>query len=75
MLEEKRRNASVNSCLCATLGVEGSKCADSPPEMKDDNIEQDNSFPPESPHSDKQFDLSEVVDLTANTIPNGTELF
>ncbi|XP_028264615.1 acyl-CoA-binding domain-containing protein 4 [Parambassis ranga] len=58
------------SLLSLRDGVNGSERADGPPEVKDDDKEQDNSLPPESPDLDQQFDLSEVVDLTANTITN-----
>ena len=56
-----------------TTGLKGCEYADSPAEMKSEEEDQmsskEDSFPPED--ADRDFSLAEVIDLTANTIPNG----
>ncbi|XP_035002482.1 acyl-CoA-binding domain-containing protein 4 [Hippoglossus stenolepis] len=60
------------SLLALREGLKGSEHADSPAEMKSEEEEQmspkEDSFPPEDP--DREFSPAEVIDLTANTIPN-----
>ena len=64
--------------MCVTVGVKGSdEPADRPAETKAEDEEQEQEEPPEeSPPTEdadpeQDFILTEVVDLTANTITNG----
>ncbi|XP_041671830.1 acyl-CoA-binding domain-containing protein 4 [Cheilinus undulatus] len=60
------------SLLTLREGLKGSEEADSPAEMKEEDEEQakEDSSPAEVTDPDQEFNLSEVIDLTANTIPN-----
>ncbi|XP_044033533.1 acyl-CoA-binding domain-containing protein 4 isoform X3 [Siniperca chuatsi] len=62
------------SLLTLREGLKGSEHADRPAEMKDEDKEQggpkEYSSGPESADPDQDFNLSEVLDLTANTVPH-----
>lgn len=60
-------------------GIKDGKHADRLAEMKDEDKRQgepeEGILLPEGPAPDQEFSLSEVIDLTANSIPNGIECF
>ncbi|XP_020496041.1 acyl-CoA-binding domain-containing protein 4 isoform X2 [Labrus bergylta] len=62
------------SLLMFKEGLKGSEDADSPAQMKEEEEEHaastEDSSPPEVADPDQEFNLSEVIDLTANTITN-----
>lgn len=66
-------------CWPVTADVEGSEEPDRPAERKGDGEEDEEPEEPEEPEvessyledPDEKLNLSEVIDLTANTIPNG----
>ncbi|CAJ1080570.1 acyl-CoA-binding domain-containing protein 4 [Xyrichtys novacula] len=62
------------SLLSLREGVKDSEDADGPAQVKDEEEEQaaptEDPSPPEAAEPDQEFNLSEVIELTANTIPN-----
>lgn len=61
--------------MCVIAGLKSSESADRPAEMKHEEQEEhkEDSSLPEGPDPEQEFILTEVVDLTDNTIPNGTQ--
>ena len=61
--------------LCVTIGLKDNEPADIPAETKaedeEQQVPQEDSSLPEGPDPAQDFILTEVVDLTANTISNG----
>lgn len=61
--------------MSITVGLKGSENADRPVEMKDEDKEQggpkEDTSVPEGAEADQDFNLSEVIDPIANTIPHG----
>ncbi|KAF0024982.1 hypothetical protein F2P81_021863 [Scophthalmus maximus] len=62
----------IEECWSVTVGLKGSEQAERPAEKKSEDEEQagpnEDSFLPEDP--DRDFSQVEVIDITANTIPN-----
>lgn len=61
--------------LSIVVGLKGGEHSDRAAEMKDEDEEQggpkEDTSLPEGADPDQEFSLSEVIDLTANTITNG----
>lgn len=60
--------------MCCIIGLKGGENTERPEEIKSEEEEQD-GLKEESSLSEEpeqELSLAEVIDLTANTIPNGT---